>query len=289
MTGAEGTLGIITAASVKLVEAVGSRSVAWVGLASPEKALQLLRLLETAMGDAIESFELVPKVALELVLAHVAGTRAPLSGEHEWHVLVEATAPMVAPSPEKALGRALMAAIGTGVAEDVVIASNEAQAEAFWRVRESISEAEQKSGAAAKHDISIEVAAMPRFMMEAAASVEAHFPGTRVIAFGHLGDGNVHFNVRGPGGSPSWLREQAPAVTAFVHDLVVAAGGSISAEHGIGQMRLAELARVGDPVHLAAMRAIKRALDPKGIMNPGKLVPPADFGQGSLAEAELPS
>jgi FAD/FMN-containing dehydrogenase len=289
LIGAEGTLGIVTAASLKLVEAIGSRSVAWIGLASPEKALELLRLLESTLGDAIESFELVPKAAHDLVLAHIPGTRAPLAADHAWHVLVEATAPMVAPSPEKALGRALMAAIGTGVAEDAAIASSEAQAEAFWKIRDSISEAERKDGPAAKHDISVEVAAMPGFMVDSAAAVETRFPGTRVIAFGHLGDGNVHFNVRAPSGSSGWLAEEAPAVTAFVHDLVVEAGGSISAEHGIGQMRLSELARVGDPVHIAAMQAIKRALDPKGIMNPGKLVPPPSREQASLAEATLPS
>jgi FAD/FMN-containing dehydrogenase len=275
LIGAEGTLGIVTAANLKLIDAVGSRAVAWVGLGSPEKALDLLRLLESAMGEAIESFELVPKVAHDLVLAHVPGTRAPLAGDHAWHVLVEATAPMVAPSPEKALGRALMAAMETSVVEDASIAASEAQAEAFWRIRESISEAEQKDGPAAKHDISVEVASMPRFMTEAAAAVEGRFRGTRVIAFGHLGDGNVHFNVRAPEGAADWLKGEGLAVTSFVHDLVVEAGGSISAEHGIGQMRLAELQRVGDPARLGAMRAIKRALDPDGIMNPGKLVPVA--------------
>jgi FAD/FMN-containing dehydrogenase len=277
LIGAEGTLGIVTAATLKLVNAIGSRSVAWVGLSTPQEALELLRLLESATGDSVESFELVPKAALELVLAHVSGTRSPLSGAHEWHVLIEATAPMVAPSPEKELGRALNAALGTGIVEDAVIAANEAQAEAFWRIRDSISEAEQKDGPAAKHDLSVEVEAMPSFMVEAAPAVEERFPGTRVIAFGHLGDGNVHFNVRAPvGAGQEWLSGEAPAITSFVHDLVVAAGGSISAEHGIGQMRLAELARLGDPARLGAMRAIKVALDPHGIMNPGKLVPLAD-------------
>jgi FAD/FMN-containing dehydrogenase len=241
------------------------------------------------MGEAIESFELVPRIAHDLVLAHVPGTRPPLSGTHAWHVLVEATAPMVAPSPEKALSRAVMAAIGTGVIEDAVIAASEAQAEGLWRIRESISEAEQKDGPAAKHDISVEVAAMPRFMTDAAAAVESRFPGTRVIAFGHLGDGNVHFNVRAPDGAGDWLSGEGQAVTSFVHDLVVAEGGSISAEHGIGQMRLAELERVGDVARLGAMRAIKHALDPHGIMNPGKLVPPFRGEQGSLAEGRLPS
>jgi FAD/FMN-containing dehydrogenase len=276
LIGAEGTLGIVTAANLKLVPAIGSRTVAWIGLGSADAALGLLRALEASLGDAVESFELVPEVALDLVLAHVGGTRPPLAGRHRWHVLAEATAPAAAPSPEAELGRALAETLQRGLIEDAAIASSETQAEAFWRIRDSISEAERKDGPAAKHDISVDVAAMPRFMTAAAAAVEARFPGTRVIAFGHLGDGNVHFNVRAPEGEgPGWLEDKAPAVTSFVHDLVTDAGGSISAEHGIGQMRLGELARLGDPARLYAMRVIKRALDPHDIMNPGKLVPPS--------------
>ena len=277
LIGAEGTLGIVTAANLKLVEAIGSRAVAWVGLASPEHALDLLRLLESRTGDAVESFELVPRIALELVLAHVPGTRPPLGSAHGWHVLVEAVAPPGAAAPDEALARALETAMEAGLVEDAAIAASEAQAEGFWRLREGIAEAERKEGAGAKHDLSVEVSAMPAFMMGATAEVEARFPGTRVIAFGHLGDGNVHFNVMAPPGAGSeWIREEAPVVTSFVHDLVTAASGSISAEHGIGQMRLSELARLSDPARLRAMRAIKQALDPHGLMNPGKLVPLAE-------------
>ena len=278
LIGAEGTLGIITAANLKLVDAVGSRSVGWLGLSSPEKALDLLRLLETRMGDAIESFEILPKVALDLILAHVPGTRAPLAQAHEWHLLIEATAPVAAPTPERALGEALQAALELGLVDDGVIAANEAQAEAFWRIRDSIAEAERKEGPGAKHDVSVEVSAMPRFMVDAARAVEARFPGTRAIAFGHLGDGNVHFNVMAPvGAGPEWQAAEGVRITAFVHDLVAEAAGSISAEHGIGQMRLSEFARLSHPARLGALRAIKKALDPYGIMNPGKLVPPPDF------------
>lgn len=277
LIGAEGTIGIVTAANLKLVPAIGSRTVAWVGLSSPEAALELLRGLEARLGDAVESFELVPQAALDLVLEHVPGTRAPLTARHPWHVLVEATAPPEAPTPEEELGEGLRRALEHGLIKDAAIAANEAQAEAFWRLRDSISEGERKDGPAAKHDLSVDVAAMPRFMAEASEAVEARFEGTRVIAFGHLGDGNVHFNVRAPeSAGEGWLAEEAPAITSFVHDLVTAAGGSISAEHGIGQMRLAELARLADPARLGAMRAIKQALDPYNIMNPGKLVPLAE-------------
>jgi FAD/FMN-containing dehydrogenase len=286
LIGAEGTLGIVTAASLKLVPAVGARAVAWVGVETPAAALKLLRHCESAMGEAIEAFELVPRAALDLVLAHVPASRPPLAGAHPWNVLVEATAPRSAPAPEPALYEALRAAFSLGLATDAAIASSEAQAEALWRLRDSISEAERKDGPAAKHDISVEVASMPAFVEEAAAKVEARFPGTRVVAFGHLGDGNVHFNVRAPEGSgEGWLEEDGAAVTALVHDLVTAAGGSISAEHGIGRMKRGELARLGGDARLFAMRAIKRALDPAGIMNPGKLVPPDDEEpRGSLAK-----
>jgi FAD/FMN-containing dehydrogenase len=222
----------------------------------------------------VESFELIPRAALDLVLAHIPGTRSPLDEKHEWHLLVEATAPVGGPGPGGRLAALLGGALERGLIRDAVIAVTEAQAEGFWRIRDSISEAEHKDGPAAKHDLSVEVAAMPDFIRDATRKVENRFPGTRIIAFGHLGDGNVHFNVRAPvGAGPGWLAEEAPEITSFVHDLVTEAGGSISAEHGIGQMRLAEFARLAGPTRLNAMRAIKQALDPHGIMNPGKLVP----------------
>jgi FAD/FMN-containing dehydrogenase len=277
LIGAEGTLGIVTAANLRLVPAVGERVVAWAGCSSPEVAMKLLRHLETVLGDAVESFELVPASSLDLVLEHIPGARSPLADRHAWNVLIEAVAPMAAPSPDKRLYEGLQAATETGLVADAVIAASEAQAEALWRLRDSISEAEKLDGPAAKHDISVPVADMPGFVVAAAREVESRFPGTRVNAFGHLGDGNIHFNVRAPAGAGAeWLEAQGGAVSAFVHDLVTAAGGSISAEHGIGQMKLDELARLASPARLGAMRAIKQALDPAGIMNPGKLVPLAE-------------
>jgi FAD/FMN-containing dehydrogenase len=277
LIGAEGTLGIVTAASLRLVPAIGERAVAWIGLESPHAAMRLLRHLEAATGEAVESFELVPRLSLDLVLACVPGTRDPLETAHPWYALIEAVAPMGAPGPAAALYEALRAALETGIASDALVAASETQAEALWRLRESIAEGEKAAGPAAKHDISVAVADMPRFVAEGGAAVRARFPGTRVNAFGHLGDGNIHFNVMAPeGAGPHWLETESPAVTAFVHDLVTAAGGSISAEHGIGQMKLAELARLGGAARLGAMRAIKQALDPEGIMNPGKLVPASD-------------
>ncbi|MFL6845445.1 MAG: FAD-binding oxidoreductase [Allosphingosinicella sp.] len=275
LIGAEGTLGVVTAASLRLVAAPGSSAVAWVGLASPAAALGLLRRLEARLGDAVESFELVPDDALGLVLDRIAGTRPPLAGPHRWHVLIETVAPQGAREAGEALQEALASTLEEGLAEDALVAASEAQAAALWRIRESIAEAERLQGPSVKHDVSVPVSAMPGFIETARAAVEAKFAGARVVAFGHLGDGNVHFNVQPPAGSEpeAWLEAQAGAVTRLVHDMVGECGGSISAEHGIGQLKLAELARTADPARLAALRAVKNALDPAGIMNPGKLIP----------------
>jgi FAD/FMN-containing dehydrogenase len=272
LIGAEGTLAVITAASLRLVPAIAERAVAWVGLASPHAALELLRRIES---PAIESFEIVPHDSLAMVLEHIPGTRAPLDSVHPWHVLIEAVAsdPDAEP-PAALLERLLGEALESGLAADAVVAASEAQADAFWRIRDSLSEAERASGPAVQHDISVPVADMPRFMIEGAAEAERRFPGARASAFGHLGDGNVHFHVRAAAGADrdAFYAEDAPAITRLVHDLVVAAGGSISAEHGIGQMKRAELERLSAPSRIAALRAIKSALDPHAILNPGKLV-----------------
>ena len=278
LIGAEGTLGVVTAAALRLVP-LAARSVAWAGLAEPHAALTLLRRLE-ASGLSVESFELVPARALELVLGHIPGTRAPLGQAYSWNALIEVTG---AADPLRALEEELARASEAGSVADATIAASEAQADALWRLRETISEAERMSGVAVQHDVSVPVARMPSFIVKATRAVEARFAGTHVIAFGHLGDGNVHFNVRAPAGADraAWSSAEAPGISRFVHDLVTAEGGSISAEHGIGQFKLGELQRTGDPVRLAAQAAIKRALDPQGIMNPGKLVPvPRSLAQG---------
>ena len=273
LVGSEGTLGVITAVRVKLVPAIAARAVAWVGVAHPQEALTLLRDMEEAT-DRIESFEILPDATLQRVLRHIPASRQPLAGIHPWHVLIEATAPV---SDQKAPGALLQLllepALERGLVEDATISASEAQAEAFWRLRDSISEAERGSGVAAQHDISVPVDAMPRFMVEAAAEVERAFPGTAAFGYGHLGDGNIHFHVRAPAGSlRNWPDGEGKAVSRLVHDLVTAIGGSISAEHGIGQMKREELARLAPPARLNSLRAIKRALDPQGILNPGKLI-----------------
>ncbi len=273
LVGAEGTLGIVTAVRLKLVPAIHSRAVAWLGLASPQAALDTLRSLQ-AQTDRIEGFEILPRESLRAVIDHVPGMRPPLEREHPWHALVEATADTAhAEPPEDHLTRLLTPLLKAGLVKDAAISASEAQAEAFWRIRDSLSEAEKAAfGPATQHDISVAVEDMPLFMAEAASEVERAFPGTHASGFGHLGDGNIHFHVRaGKRGSPDWLQREGPAVTRLVHDLVTAAGGSISAEHGIGQMKKDELERLS-PERVRMLRAIKAALDPDTIMNPGKLV-----------------
>jgi FAD/FMN-containing dehydrogenase len=273
LIGAEGTLGVITAVALRLVPAVASRAVAWAGVENPARSLDLLRFLE-ARTDTVEGFELVSADSLQLVLKHIPGTRAPLESGHRWHVLVEATTPDPDANVGAEIERLLEDALQQGIIGDTVIAASEAQAEAFWRIRDSISEAERTEGHTLAHDISVAVADMPRFIAAASQQVERAFPGVIASAFGHLGDGNIHFHVRaGSHAAPDWYEHEGAEITRFVDDLVTAAGGSISAEHGIGQLKLGEFERLAPPGRIHALRAIKHALDPFGIMNPGKLVP----------------
>lgn len=275
LIGSEGTLGIVTAARLRLLPAPIGRATAWVGLGGIVAAGALLRRMERALGDALEGFEVVPAHCLESVLAHQSGARAPLAEAYAWNALIECASPVADDAAlREALETALAAALAEGVIADAVIAASDRQAEAFWQLRDGISAAERALGPAMQHDISVPVAAMPEFILAAVPDIEAAFPGTRAVAFGHLGDGNVHFHVIAPPGAVrgQWEEAEGKTVSARVHDLVTQWGGSISAEHGIGQMKIDELARLHDPVALAVMAQIKRALDPAGLLNPGKLL-----------------
>jgi FAD/FMN-containing dehydrogenase len=279
LIGSEGTLGIVTAACLRLLPAPVGRATAWVGLGGIIEARTLLWQMERAMGDALEGFEVVPAHCLASVLAHQPTARAPLAEEHAWNALVECVSPSQdSTALREALETALGAALEEGLIADAVIAANDTQAEAFWNLRDGISAAERALGPAMQHDISVPVDKMPEFILAAVPDVEDTFPGTRAVAFGHLGDGNVHFHVLAPQGAVRgvWEEAEGKAVSARVYDLVTQWGGSISAEHGIGQMKVAELARLHDPVALAVMRQVKQALDPDNLFNPGKLldIPP---------------
>lgn len=281
LIGAEGTLGVVTAATLRLVRPVTHSATAWVGLARPQDALALLRRLQDRFADRLEGFEVIAGDCLAHVLAYLPGARAPLTAPAPWHALVEFDLSAAGDGGDALVEEALAAALADGLAQDAVLAQNRAQAEDFWRLRESISPAEKAQGPALQFDISVPVERMPDFMIDAAAAVKARFAGTDASSFGHLGDGNVHFHVRAPRGTtdgPAWIAASGGAITRFVHDSVMAAGGSISAEHGIGQMKRAELGRLSSPARLGALRAIKAALDPTGMMNPGKLIPLASEG-----------
>lgn len=280
LIGSEGTLGIVTAATLRLLPAPTGRVTAWVGLPSITAARSLLRRVDRDMGEALEGFEVVPAHCLESVLAHLPTARAPLTGRHGWNALIECvSAGADSTALRERLEASLAAALDEGLLEDAAIAANEKQAEDFWTLRDSISAAERALGPAMQHDISVPVERMPEFILAASPLIEAAFPGTRAVAFGHLGDGNVHFHVLAPPGAVrgAWEESEGKAVSARVYDLVSEWGGSISAEHGIGQMKVGELARLHDPVALALMARVKQALDPDGLLNPGKLViaPPA--------------
>ena len=277
LIGSEGTLGIVTAATLRLVPTVADRAVLWAGLGSIAAARELLLHSEKLAGESLEGFEVMPRHSLEAVLAHVPGARSPLAGEHEWHALIELTADAGRAPELPGLAQDLLAsAFGAGLVEDATIAANEAQAEQFWLLRDEIAPAERALGPAMQHDVSVPVSRMADFVEAAVPDVERRFPGVRAVAFGHLGDGTVHFHVLAPAGAVrgEWETAEGKAISGYVHDLVTEWGGSISAEHGIGQMKVGELGRLGDPVQLGMMRAVKQALDPQGLLNPGKLVPP---------------
>ena len=277
LIGSEGTLGVVTAATLRLLPALADRAVLWAGLGSVQDARALLLHAESRAGSALEGFEVMPRHSLEAVLAHVRGSRSPLQGPHAWHALIELAADRESAAGLPALAQHLLeSAFEAGLVEDATIAANETQAEQFWLLRDEIAPAERALGPAMQHDVSVPVARMADFVAAAVPEVERRFPDTTAVAFGHLGDGNVHFHVLAPRGAVrgAWEEADGKAISAFVHDLVTEWGGSISAEHGIGQLKRDELGRLGDPVQLAMMRGIKKALDPLGLLNPGKLVPP---------------
>lgn len=268
--GSEGTLGLVTAATLRLVPAAPARMVVWAGLSSIQQARALLLHCETQAGQALEGFEVLPQSCLDAVLAYLPDARAPLVGRHPWHALIE----LVGDDPQAAGEAMLASALEAGLLEDAVIAASEAQADAFWNLRESISPAERAKGPAMQHDIAVPVERMADFLEAAVPAMESRWPGTRAFGFGHLGDGNVHFHVQAPAGvdRAAWEAGDGKAISQAVDDLVTAWNGTISAEHGIGQLKVDELERLGDPVALALLRKVKGALDPDGLLNPGKLL-----------------
>ncbi len=265
--GAEGTLGIITAAVLKLFPLPKMQTTCWLSVATPTLAVDLLNAAKSAFDAQLTAFELVSDIALDLVLKNIPNSTQPAT-KSPCYVLAEFS-DVTASSVENWLAEML----APGLLSDAVLAQSESQARKLWALRENISEAQKIEGVSIKHDISVPVSSIPDFLKQADAALAAAFPGIRVVAFGHLGDGNLHYNLSQPDAleNTAFIASQ-PAVNRLVHDLVHALNGSISAEHGIGQLKREELLRYKSPVELALMRSIKQALDPRGLMNPGKLL-----------------
>lgn len=271
--GAEGTLGVITAATLKLFPRPRSHATAFAAVPSPAHAVALLARLREGSGDRVSSFEIVPRVAVDLTLKHIAGVVDPLASASPWYVLCELTSSRAEEDLEQLLSHLLQAALAAGEIGDAALAQNERQRQTFWRLRETIPEAQRNDGASLKHDVSLPISRLAEFVDEASAWLAARVPDGFLVAYGHVGDGNLHFNVNQRSGAPRDVFLQRGAVIQrFVHDLVHRYGGSFSAEHGIGQLKVGELERYADPTELALMRAVKQAFDPRGIMNPGKVL-----------------
>ena len=268
--GAEGTLGIITAATLKLFPKPRAVETAFVGLQSPEAALQLLGIARTEAAGSLTSFELIAEIALDFSVRH-AHNRDPLQARYPWYVLIELTS--MRDDARGALEAILERGLEEGIVDDAAIAASLQQQEAFWKLREEISPAQKPEGGSIKHDVSVPVAAVPAFIAEANAAVTDLIPGIRPVPFGHLGDGNIHYNVSQPiGADKAQFLARWHEVNTVVFAIVLRHGGSISAEHGIGVLKRDELPGVKDPTAMELMRSIKAMLDPHGIMNPGKVV-----------------
>ena len=270
--GAEGTLGVITAAVLKLLPRPRSVETAFVGLASPQAALDLLGLASERTAGGVTSFELMARIGLDFVFRHAASVRDPLANVHPWYALIELSS-QASDGLRAVLEEILAGGLERGLIADAVIADNLEQAKAFWRLRELFGEVQRHEGGSIKHDVSVPVAAVPDFIAQANAAVSRLVPGARPLPFGHLGDGNIHYNVAQPvGADKADYLQRWDEMNAVVFDIVAKLGGSISAEHGIGVMKRKILPKVKDPVALDLMRALKRTIDPNNILNPGKVL-----------------
>lgn len=269
--GAEGTLGLITAATLKLFPWPRAQATAWVTVPHPAAAVALLGHLRDAAGDNVTAFEIVGRPALELVLRHIPRARDPLPGKSEWQVLIELSGPRADLAAR--LESALEDAAEGGLLADAVVATSEAQTAALWALRENVSEAQKIEGISIKHDIAVPVSRIAEFIARADAALLAAFPHVRIVCFGHIGDGNLHYNLSRPDTqSNAEFIGRTETVNRIVHDLVHELGGSISAEHGLGQLKREEVLRYKSRTEMDMMRAVKQALDPRGLMNPGKLL-----------------
>jgi FAD/FMN-containing dehydrogenase len=271
--GAEGTLGVITAASLKLFPRPADAATALAGIDSPRQALELLAHLRRTAGEQLTTFELMPRLAVELTVKHIPGVANPLQQGTAWYLLIELSSPNPQANLATLLTDQLQEAAVRATLKDAFVATSLAQSQAMWKLRESVPEAQRQHGASLKHDVSVPVSSIPKLIEDGSELVRRLVPAGEVVSYGHMGDGNLHFNVsQRPDSDRAAFLERGIELESALFDLVESLGGSISAEHGIGRLKAAEFARRADPVELAVMRALKHALDPKGILNPGKVL-----------------
>ncbi|MDH1682791.1 FAD-binding oxidoreductase [Pseudomonas chengduensis] len=271
--GSEGTLGIITAAVLKLFPAVRSLTTAWVALPSPQAAVELIGQMRGLCGDRLTGFELMSRQSVEFVLRHVIGVSDPFADTYSWYVLIELSDTQPNAPLNELLEQGLGAAFEQGVALDAVVAASDAQVHALWALREGISEAQNHEGPSLKHDISVPVSRIPDFIARTDAVLQQAFPGVRIVAYGHVGDGNLHYNISKPiGAEDAAFKAQAEAIMHVIYDQTLHYAGSISAEHGLGQSKRLVAQHYKAPLELELMARVKQALDPAGLMNPGKLL-----------------
>ena len=271
--GAEGTLGIVTAAVLKLFPRPRATETAYVGLSSPAAALALFERARAVAGPMLTAFELMPRIGMEFVLRHLAGSRDPLDRVHDWYVLIELSSGDVSGTLLTTAESLLAEAFENGIVEDAALAASLDQQKTFWRMRHAMSEVQKPEGGSIKHDISVPIAAIPEYLAKASAAVATLVPGCRPVPFGHMGDGNIHFNVSQPvGADKADFLARWEEMNAVVHAIVAELGGSISAEHGIGRLKRPLLPGVKSAVEMDLMRKIKAAFDPNDIMNPGRVL-----------------
>lgn len=271
--GAEGTLGVITAAVLKLFPAPHGHETIYAGVDSPEAALKLFRLAQDYCGPSLTGFELMPRIGIEFTTRHIEGVRDPLAEPHPWYVLIDISSGQSQDAARAMLEGLFVAADEKGLIRDAAAAETEGQRQAFWTLRESMSWAQKPEGGSIKHDVSVPVALVPEFLATADQAVLKAMPDARIVAFGHMGDGNIHYNISQPAGADTQaFLARWTEMNEIVHAIVLKLNGSISAEHGIGQLKRDELAAIRSPMEMAMMHRIKNAFDPKGIMNPGKIL-----------------
>ena len=272
--GAEGTLGVITAAVLKLHPKPKASATALAAIESPRAAVELLNMFRARCGDRVTGFEIISRLCIDLLRKHIPKYPDPLPQRYEWYLLCELNDTLATTDLNAVMEETLSAATESGLVLDAVIASSQAQASTLWAMREEVPEANRREGPWVRHDVSVPVSRIPELIERGTRALQEHFPGVRVVAFGHIGDGNIHFNATAAEGAPAEaFIERQKDVYAIVHPFVMGLGGSFSAEHGIGLVKVHEMARYKSATELEMMRTLKRAFDPKGIMNPGKVLP----------------